>query len=108
MKVPSEFPVTIKEGSCAVKIYRSANKGYTEFKVVQSATGTKRRRFKAFAEYEDARKEADRVVQSLSSGNVEVLKLTNEDRLIYLRACAVLQKVQVPLDLAATEFAKAM
>src|SRR5436309_11336614 len=35
MKVPDpdEFPVSVKQGSCTVRIYRQINKGYVGFKV---------------------------------------------------------------------------
>ena len=34
MKLPDSFPVEIKRGNVTVKIYRTANKGYEEFKLV--------------------------------------------------------------------------
>ncbi len=106
MKVPAEFPVIVKRGSSVVKIYRSATKGYPEFKVVHY-DAARRRKISTFASYENARKAADRVVESLSSGNLKVLTLTNEDQLIYLRAQSALRSTQIPLDVAAAEFAKA-
>jgi stringent starvation protein B len=106
MKVPTTFPVIVKSSSSVVKIYRSKTKGYLEFKVAYYDS-TRHRKTTTFSSYEDTRKAADRVVESLSSGNVEALSLTNEDRMIYLRAQSVLQSIQIPLDIAAAEFAKA-
>jgi len=50
MKLPDSFPVEIKRGNVTVKIYRTANKDYEEFKLVYYGADGKRK-FKAFANY---------------------------------------------------------
>jgi integrase len=106
MKVPDEFPVAVKQGSCTVKIYRGANKGYPGFKVAYYGNDG-RRKVQTFADYDDAHKEAKKKVESLAMGNLAALTLTNDDRLVYLRARSAVDPVGVPLDVAAREYAEA-
>ena len=108
MKVPEieDFPVSVKQGSCTVKIYRRVNKDYLEFKVIYYGKDG-RRKFQTFADYTDAHKAATMAAESLATGNLQALTLTNEDALIYSRAKTALDPVKVPLDVAAREYAEA-
>jgi hypothetical protein len=106
LKVPDKFLVMIKQGSCAIRIYRGANKGYQGFKVAYYGNDG-RRKVQTFADYEAAYKEAKKKVESLATGNLAALTLTNEDQLVYVRARSAADSVGVPLDIAAREFAEA-
>ena len=56
----------------------------------------------------EAREEADRVLDLLNNGESDVLTLTSTERLAYLRAQQVLEKLNVPVDVAASQFAHAI
>jgi hypothetical protein len=106
MKAPTEWPQKVKSGNTTIPIYRSKTRGYEEFKVVWYDADRKRR-FKTFADFEDARKHAQNVNAAICSGEINTVTLTNDDRLIYLRAKNSLSEMGVPLDTAAAEYADA-
>lgn len=68
--------------------------------------GEKRQR-KAFADLEDAKREAERLANGLSAGELNALKLSNHDSLAYARAVEALRPTGVPLEMAAIRFAEA-
>jgi integrase len=104
--LPETWPVEVKRQGFTVKIYKiNRSSGYTEFKLVFYADG--KRRFKTFAAYDEALKEAVKVGGSLSKGDAQALTLTSADRVIYLRAIAAVGPTGVALDLAANQFAEA-
>jgi hypothetical protein len=105
MKLPDSFPVEIKQGNVTVKIYRAVNKGYEEFKLVYYGADGKRR-FKAFADYEDARAEADKVNASFSTGNADTLVLSSREAAVYRRTLDILRPLTVEMDVAAREYAE--
>jgi integrase len=100
------FPLEVRRGFAVVKIYRSQSRGRIYFKVVYRDTGQKRktRGFKTFSE---AKTEADLLATKMSQAELDVLSLTNEDRLIYGRALHAINSLAVPLDVAATSYANA-
>ncbi|MCI0536745.1 MAG: hypothetical protein L0Z50_16125 [Verrucomicrobiales bacterium] len=106
MKLPDSFPVEVKRGNVTVKIYRTDNKGYEEFKLVYYGADGKRK-FKAFANYADAKSEADKVNASFSTGNAETLVLSSKEAAIYRRTLDILRPLSAELDLAAREYADA-
>src|SRR5437867_4386931 len=68
MKLPSEWPVVVKQGSVSVKIYRTSSKGYQEFKVSCYGCDGKRR-LRTFANFGRAKRAAQEVAGTLSRGD---------------------------------------
>ena len=99
------FPLTIKRGSCAVKIYRDEKTSGTYFRVAYHLGG-KRHRLN-FADLETAKAEAEAKAAQLARGDVDAAQLTGTDRLIYGRALEALRPLAVSLDAAALEYADA-
>src|SRR2546429_4486230 len=109
-KIPSEWPVKVRKGNTTLTIYYRTStkngKAYDEFKLVyRDADG--KRRFESFADYADARNRADAVNATLSKGDIQAISLTNEDRLVYLRAVDSVKPTGLALDIAAAQFAEA-
>lgn len=100
-----KFPITVKRGHTVVKIYSTPSRNCDAFTVVHYL-GTKRQR-KTFADLGLATTEAEIVATKLSTGEVNVLTLTSDDRLSYVRAIEVLKPTGVPLEMAAMQFAEA-
>jgi len=100
-----KFPITVKRGHTVVKIYRTPSRGCDAF-TVSYYLGDQRQR-KAFADLGLAMTEAETVANKLSTGEVNVLTLTSDDRLSYIRAIEALKPTGVPLEMAAMQFAEA-
>jgi integrase len=100
-----KFPITVKRGHTVVKIYHTPSRGCDAYTVVYYL-GTKRQR-KSFADLGLATTEAEVVANKLSTGEVNVLTLTSDDRLSYIRAIEALKPTGVPLEMAAMQFAEA-
>jgi integrase len=100
-----DFPVIIKAGSSAVKIYpnRKASKDYF---AVYFYLGGRRQRL-TFSTFEDALTEARAKAAQLSRGDVDAAQLTGQDRLAYGRALEAIRAFKMPLDAAAIEYAEA-
>ena len=60
------------------------------------------------ADLDEAKQAASDACKRIASGEQCILQLNNCDRLVYLRAVDVLEASQVPLDIAANEFAQAV
>lgn len=101
----SKFPIIVKVGHTVVKIYRTPSRGSDAF-TVSYYVGEKRQR-KSFADLGLAVTEAETVASKLSTGQLDVLTLTSDDRLAYMRAIEALKPVGVPLEMAAMQFAEA-
>lgn len=99
-------PELVRRGSTVVKIYRTPTKGYEGFTVVYHTNGQRKR--ESFADHGIARQRAAEVAESLNTGQLEVLKLTNKDRLVYQRALSLLAPIKTPLDVAASHFVEAV
>ncbi len=108
MKDVESFPVEMKRGNVSVKIYRvattKAGREYVEFRVGYYNPEGKRK-FKTFADFEEARGEARSILDSVATGNLHALTLTNQDKAIYERAIDALRHCGTPLDIAAIEYA---
>ena len=108
MKDPESFPVEMKRGNVSVRIYRvastKAGREYVEFRVGYY-TSEGQRKFKTFADFEEARGEARSILDSVATGNLHALTLTNQDKAIYERAIEALKTCAIPLDIAAMEYA---
>jgi hypothetical protein len=111
VKVPKQFPVSVRTGSVAVKIYCSKRvklgHEYTQYTVSYTAASG-HRKLKAFAKYEEAYDEAKAVALKLAQGEVQVAQLTSADRRAYGHAVAELRPTGVALELAAKEYAEAV
>ena len=99
------FPITVKRGHAVVKIYRTPSRGCEAF-TVSYYLGDQRQR-KTFADLGLATTEAETVANKLSTGEVNVLTLTSDNRLSYIRAIEALKPTGVPLEMAAMQFAGA-
>ncbi|MEO6871119.1 MAG: hypothetical protein ABI233_02740, partial [Chthoniobacterales bacterium] len=98
--------MTIKKGHASVKIYEVKDRERTNYTVsyMTAASGRKR---KTFAKLALAKEEAARIAQHLADGDLEALKLTGEERQLYVAAQRVIDHTGIPLDSAAREFARA-
>jgi hypothetical protein len=79
-----DFPITIKAGSSAVKIYKET-KPNGEYYRVCYYIGGKRERL-TFSSLEEAKTEARLKAALLARGDSAALELTGQDRLVYGRA----------------------
>ena len=100
-----KFPISVKAGSTAVKIYRDRKRSRDYFRLV-FYLGGKRNRLN-FNSLEAAKKEAAAKAAQLARGDVDAIQLTGRDRLIYGRALDAITATGVALDAAATEYAQA-
>jgi integrase len=101
----NRFPITIKRGSCAVKIYRDRKPTGTYYRVCYHIGG-KRQRLN-FVDLEKAKLEAESQASKLSRGDVDAMLITGKDRLVYGRAVEAVREFGVPLDGAALEYSEA-
>ena len=99
------FPITVKSGSCTVKIYRDRKPTGTYYRVAYHIGG-KRYRLN-FADLEEAKSEAQAQAAKLSRGDVDAALLNGRDRLIYGRALEALRETGAALDAAALEYSEA-
>src|SRR5262249_55315567 len=99
------FPITVKRGSCVVKIYRDRKATGTYYRVAYQIGG-KRQRLN-FADLNEARQEAEAQAAKLSRGDVDAALLTGKDRLVYGRALEAVKDFGLPLDAAAIEYRQA-
>jgi len=105
-KKADEFPLTVKSGSSAVKIYRDEREGgRTYFRVIYYLGGKRHRLI--FNDLDDAKNEATAKAAQLARGDVDAMQLTGKDRLIYGRALEAVRIYGVPLDAAAIEYSEA-
>ncbi len=105
MKKRIRFPITVKRGSCTVKIYRDKKKRGTYYRVAYQLGG-KRHRLN-FSHLDKAKAEAEAKASQLSRGDVDAAQLTGRDRLVYGRALEAVKGHGVPLDAVAIEYGEA-
>ncbi len=102
------FPLVIREGNVAVRIYRQDRrkdgKGVA-YHVADCSTG--RRRLRTFADLSAARAEASRLARLLATGQAHAAALTNSDAAAFGRAISLLEPTGVPLETACALFAEA-
>jgi integrase len=102
--------IQVKRGNVIVKIYpvqnRVGDRTYTQYAVVYYEGA--QRRAKRFADLQEAKREAEFVAIKLASGDHEVLRLTSMDRTVYLQSLVTLCPLNVPLNIAVTEYAAAV
>ena len=111
MSRPSRWPVRVKRGNSTVTIYKADRKKngriYREFKLAYYSEIGKRT-LQSFNSFKKARKAADNVNVSLMKGEVKSLVLSNDDKVVYLRALKALKSTGTALDLAAHQFAESV
>jgi len=106
MKTKREkFPIIVKRGSCAVKIYKDVKPQGTYYRVAYHLGG-KRERMN-FADLDKAKSEAEAQAAKLSRGDVDAMQLTGKDRLVYGRALEAVRETGMTLDAAAREYSEA-
>ena len=111
MSRPTRWPVRVKRGNSTVAIYRIKRKKngrqYVEFKLAfYDELG--KRKFQSFSDFNRARQAADNLNVGLMKGEVKSLMLSNDDKVVYLRALKALEPTGSALDLAAHQFAEAV
>jgi integrase len=103
-------PLEIKRGNVTVKLYAGRNRVngtvYPQFTLIYY-DGAQRKK-KRFADLAEARREAEFTAAKLASGENDILRLTPEDRSIYLQAVGHLRPLNVPLNLAVLEYVAAV
>jgi integrase len=100
-----EFPFEVKSGSVVVKIYKVTNKDRDSYTI--SYFCGKKRKQKMFSDFEAAKRYAKAVGKTLSIGELDVLELRSSDRISYVHAVEALRPINVPLEIAAKEYAEA-
>lgn len=99
------FPIVVKRGSCAVKIYRDRKPTGTYYRVAYHLGGRRHR-----LHHNDLQKaidEAEAKAAQLSRGDVDAVQITGRDRLVYGRALEAVKQFDVPLDAAAIDYSEA-
>lgn len=99
------FPLTVRAGSAAVKIYRDSKPSGDYFRVVYHLGG-KRHRLN-FRDLDEAKAEARAKAAQFARGDVDAVELTGKDRLAYGRALDAVKEFGIALDTAAIEYAEA-
>jgi integrase len=116
MAQSQKFPITIKAGATAIKIYRSplkvAQEGkaklakfYDSFVLSYYQLG-QRKRFR-FNDLDEAKLEADRIRTLVMNEDLSALQLTGRDRMVFIRANEIAKAVNRSLDVLAKEFQEA-
>src|SRR5688500_2619399 len=105
MKLPKTWPKVVERGHSIVKIYRTPSNGKDQFTLVYYL-GDKRIR-RTHSKYGNAVTDAETTATKLSQGELNVLDLTGEARLAYVRAVEALKPTGIPLEMAAMHFADA-
>src|SRR5438067_9509971 len=96
------FPIVVKRGSCAVKIYRDRKPTGTYYRVAYHIGGKRHRLH--HNDLEKAIAEAEAKAAQLSRGDVDAAQLSGRDRLVYGRALDAIKQFDVPLDAVAIEY----
>ena len=101
-----KFPLTIKAGSSAVKIYLESRPDGSIYYKLSYHLGGKRHR-PSFADLDEAKNEAAAKAAQLARGDVDAMQLNGKDRLAYGRALEAIRTLGMPLDAAAIDYAEA-
>lgn len=110
-KIPSiqQKPTIIKRGSVSLKIVPgqqiAGGKTYPLFTLVYHLGSQRVRR--RFADFAEAKLEAELVATKMTNDEQEALRLSPADRANYVQACGFLKPTNVPLNVAASEYADA-
>lgn len=99
--------MTVRRGSVAVKIYRQLKQNKYPTYVLAYYDGSQRKRI-PFAEYEKCRAAALDIADKMAAGDLETIRLTGADRIVYIRAQEIAGRLRIPLDLALADYASAI
>jgi integrase len=100
-----KFPISVRRGSCQVKIYRDQRPYGVYFRVIYYLGG-KRQRL-VFGSLGAAKAEAEAKAAQLARGDLDASQMTGRDRLIYGRSLEAIRILNLPLDAAAHDYASA-
>jgi integrase len=110
VKNDGKFPVKVTEGGVTAKIRKTTQtkngKDYVIYLVDYILLG--KRKQVGRTSFEEAKQHALEACRSISHGRQDSFTLTNQDRLIYVRATEALLPAGFQLDVAAAEYAAAM
>jgi integrase len=105
-KRKSRFRLELTHQNHRVIITDAKDKGCYKNFVISSYVDGRRKQVRR-ANLADAKREANFILTKLVQREQDVLTLTSGDRLAYLRACEILSKANVPLDVAVSEYVHA-
>ena len=106
VKTPS-FPKEIKRGSVSVTIYKTPSKGYPLYVLVYYQDDRRKREYNA--DYQILLNRANEVLDDLIDARpVEAGALNAIERNEFIRAKAIVEKINKPLDIAARHYAEAV
>ena len=91
-KVPARWskePTVIKKGSTSVTIYYTPNNGTEQYTLAYYLGGKRKR--KRYSDFSEAKEQGHRILQKLSTGDFEALRLSGEERSIYVHATRTLE-----------------
>ncbi len=104
------FPIRITESGVSARIRKTTQTkksvDYTAYVIEYTLLGKRVREWRAGLD--EAKEVAREACRKIANGEHCALELKNHDRLIYLRAMESLKPVQVPLDVAVSEFVNAL
>lgn len=101
-----DFPMEVKQGSVAVKIYRVENKGRDSFTVSYHANG--KRTLKMFAVFEEAHAEAKSRANALARGELDALHIRSGDARIHVYCVQMAKETGMPLELLVKDAVEAL
>ena len=99
------FPIVVKRGSCAVKIYRDRKPTGTYYRVAYHIDGKRHRLH--YNDVEKAIAEAEAKAAQLSRCDGAAATFSGRDRHVYERALEEIKDFDVPLDAVAHEYKEA-
>jgi integrase len=106
MKTP-DFPKEIKRGSVSVSIYKTPSNGYPLYVLVYYQDDRRKREYNA--DYRILLSRADEVLEDLIQARpVEAGVLNSSDRNEFIRAKAIVGKINQPLDVVARHYSEAV
>lgn len=98
--------ILARSGSTTVKIYAGEIRGHPNHVVAYYHGGRRVRR--NFADFTQAKLEAQAVANRLATGELQALTLSDEDKAVYTLALEALEPIGKRLDVAAAEYADAL
>jgi integrase len=104
-QAPDRFPMIVRKGHASVKVYEVKNRDRVNY-TVSYMTAMNGRVRKTFADLALAKREANKIALNLAKGDLEVLKLTGQDKQVYVEAKQALARTGIPLHSVAHEFAR--
>ena len=101
----SKWPMTIKRGGSAVKIYRQKHRNGHVYQTIHWLAGKQLR--KTFAAFNDAKTHAEEQATLLHSGHLDIAQMHSHDREAFTAAQRLLKPLDMPLLDAVREYVAA-